>query len=108
MIENVQKKIIFITVGKMYVSHVSYSDLSEEIIKLDMDKVYGNLSNNDIEKCFQLETISQAQKVCRYLLDMGLKPTINKRSTVIRDEEFTVTEENKFDDLTGGIKYDTI
>ncbi|QQO40339.1 hypothetical protein WHYPHY_6 [Bacillus phage WhyPhy] len=108
MIENVKSTTIFITIGEMYVSHVSHNLFAEEINKLDIDKIYGRMNDQFIEKCYQFDNVQQAQEICRHLLKMGLKPVINKRSIVIRDEEFPVTEENKHDDLTRGIHYDTI
>lgn len=102
MIENIKSTTIFITVGKMYVSHVTYSMLSEEVTKLDMDKIYGKLSNTDIDKCYKFDNIQEAHEVCNYLIDMGLQPVIKKRSVVIRDEEIPVKKGNKNDDLVGG------
>jgi hypothetical protein len=108
MIENIKSTTIFITVGEMYVSHITYSQFAEEITKLDIDKIYGRMNDSFIDSCYKFDNILEAQEVCRHLLKMGLKPTINKRSIVIRDEEFPITEENKHDDLVGGIHYDTI
>ncbi|QGH74198.1 hypothetical protein [Bacillus phage vB_Bpu_PumA1] len=112
MNETIKDVTIFITVGKMYVSHVSHSKLKEEILKLDLDKPYGNLNESHIDKCYKFDSFEEAKEVCSYLLEMGLQAVINKRSTVIRNEKFPVTKENQpddfFDDLAGGVSCDPV
>jgi len=92
MIESVKNTTIFVTIGEMYVSHVNYSYLHEEIVKLDVDKIYSRTTDSFIDSCHHFEYIEDAQKVCRELLKMGLTPKINKRSIVVRDEEVSIKE----------------